>query len=281
MLCPHPPGGKHLPTLITWEFFTTVYSHVNHQAVVGFERLLAHWTVFPISGYSMNLVWDLCDFPGLGSLAQVLPTKKSQHLLLDPFQGSLLHYHFIISRARLWWHRNLSWSTKSSSGYPGSGRQTLSLSLACQPNYLDTFRTEHSNTNFSNLVLAMTEKTASHSFTYSFIFPRQNVSLIHALMQSFTCFHQCNAGCNHSPSMSLVQSLIHALMQSFTCFHQCNAGCNRSPSMSLVQSLVHIYKAKPITHSYVHPYVPAALKQFMALYVMMISSFSIILSCLI
>ena len=134
--CPHPFGGKHLPPLTTWEFLITVYPYVNHQVVVGFERLLAHWTVFPLSGYSRNLVGNLCDFPGLGSLGQVLPMKKSQYLQLDLFQGSLLHHYFIISRVRLQWLRNLSRSTKSSSGYPRCGRQTLSLILACQPNHL-------------------------------------------------------------------------------------------------------------------------------------------------
>ena len=59
-------------------------------------------------------------------------------------------------------------------------------------------------------------------------------------------------------------SLVHALMWSFTCFHLHYAGCSRSPGMSLVQSLIHIYKAKTVTHSltcsYIHPYVPAAVE---------------------
>ena len=62
------------------------------------------------------------------------PMKKSQHLLLDPFQGSLLHHNFILSKARLWWHRNWSWSTKSASGYPRCGRQTLILIFTRQSN---------------------------------------------------------------------------------------------------------------------------------------------------
>ena len=165
--------------------------------VVGLERLLAHQTVFPISGNSRDLVRDLCDFSGLGTFRQVLPVKKSQHLLLDPFQGSLLHHNFILSKVRLQWHRNWRWSTKSASGYPRCGRQTLSLILTRQSNnsvslcwftfHLDTFSTEHSNTDFSNIYIGQDWKysksiihliidilqaeSVTHSFTHSVIHP--------------------------------------------------------------------------------------------------------------
>ena len=59
-------------------------------------------------------------------------------------------------------------------------------------------------------------------------------------------------------------SLIHALIQSFIGTHQHNTGYGHSSGMSLIQSLIHRYKAKTVihspSHSYIHQYIPAALK---------------------
>ena len=183
-----------------WEFLTTVYSHVNHQAVVGFERLLAHWTVIPLSGYSRNLVWHLCDFPGLGSFRQVLPMKKS-------------------------WH-------------------------------LDTFRTEHSSTNFSKLVLAKTKKTASHSFTYSFIFSRQKVALIHTVIWSFTHSHLwCRT---HSFTWYATHSVTCLYIQGKSC-HSFTKSFNHSPICTSGIEVIHSIICDDNTSFFHCPVMPDAV----------------------
>ena len=77
VLSPSPFGGKHLATLTTWKLLTSMHPHVDHQGVVGIEGPLAHRAVLPFPGNSWNLVGDLSNFSGLGTLRQVLPLKKS------------------------------------------------------------------------------------------------------------------------------------------------------------------------------------------------------------
>ena len=127
----------------------------------------------PISGDSRDLVRDLCDFPGLGTFRQVLPVKKSRHLLLDLFQGSL--FTTTSSSARQGsggtgtgaGPPNLCLATPGAAGRPSASfsldsptTSSSSVSLWWSTFHLDTF-----STNFSNFVLAKTENTASQLFT--------------------------------------------------------------------------------------------------------------------
>ena len=80
VLCPHPPGGSHVHSLL-------VHSHVNHQLEVGLERLLTHQTVFPISGNSRDLVHDLCDFLAWAPSDKSSPQRRATTCCLTCFKA--------------------------------------------------------------------------------------------------------------------------------------------------------------------------------------------------
>ena len=69
--------SQHLTTLITWVLLPSMHPHVYHQPVVCYKGLLTHRTVLGFPRNCRNLVWHFGNLPGLSTLREVPPTKKS------------------------------------------------------------------------------------------------------------------------------------------------------------------------------------------------------------
>ena len=135
MVPPVTLACQHLPTLTTWELFSSMHPHVYHDPVVRLELLPAHRT----GGFSPwnagNLVRYLSHLPALCPFRQILSPKESRHLLLHPPQSPLFDDDLVLSKLHWCW----SWSrlglrscrqASPSPGYSWCRLQSLSLVLA-------------------------------------------------------------------------------------------------------------------------------------------------------
>ena len=97
MVPPVTLACQHLPTLTTWELFSSVHPHMYSDPLVQLKRLPAHRT----GGFSPwntgNLVGYLSHLPALCPFRQILSPKESRHLLLHPPQCSFFDDDFILS----------------------------------------------------------------------------------------------------------------------------------------------------------------------------------------
>ena len=170
---PHFLTTQHLNTLVTWVLLPSVHPHVYCGV---FKGLLTYQTVLGFPRNSRNLEWDFSNLPGLSTLRKVFPTKKSWHLLLDPFQRSLLYHTLITSRMGLHQSscRNLyqyscrtnkpsSWTPHMQQpGPPPHPHWTTqpvssSLSEGWSLFQAEIINSKHSNTNLRRSSLAKTE----------------------------------------------------------------------------------------------------------------------------
>ena len=104
MIPPVSLACQHLPTLTTWEIFSSVHPHMYPDPVVWFEQLPAHRTGGFSSWNTGNLVGYLSHLPPLCPFRQILSPKESWHLLLHPPECSLLDDNFVLSYLDWCWN---------------------------------------------------------------------------------------------------------------------------------------------------------------------------------